>query len=762
MTLPHFLTLLLLLLACSSGSDSESDSASLLEFKKGIKLDPLGKVTSSWTLHSDDSSCASSWTGVSCSPDGRVSSLSLDGLDLSGDLKFTTLIPLSMLINLTLSGNNFTGRIAPSFGSLGSLQRLDLSHNSFYGPIPARINDMYSLNYLNLSSNGFSGGFPDGIRNLQQLKFFDLHSNDLWGDVGQLLSELRNVEFVDLSNNKFFGSVSIGEKNVSSIANTLQVLNLSRNKLNGEFFDADSIKRFRNLRVLDLGDNLITGQLPSFDSLPNLQVVRLGNNLLSGSIPEELLDSLIPLEELDLSGNGFTGSIPDINSSTMSSLNLSSNHLSGSLPSSIGRCLRLDLSRNMITGNISTVKDWETPLEYLDLSSNSLSGSCPDMASHYRSLITLRLSNNSLIGALPSLPIFWKLSTVDLSLNKLEGEIPPEFFMSALNYLNLSRNQFNGSIQLQRSNVNELSVVPSIRPMEYLDLSDNKLSGPLSAEIGELVSLRGLNLARNSLSGQLPSELSNLTFLEHLDLSGNNFSGTIPKNLSQNLSVFNVSDNNLSGDVPEDLFLKFPSSFLGNPLLKLPSGHKLPKVDGNFENKQRHSSKNSARVAIIVASVGAAVMIIFVVIAYHRSQTKDFHGRSAFSSSPRPSSLFKFHSSGQPPPTSLSFSNDHLLTSNSRSLSGQQPELPAEIVEHSSVPSNPPNLMDAYPATTSGRKSSSPDSPTVSSSPRFIDVCEQPVMLDVYSPDRLAGELFFLDPSSMVFTAEELSRAPAE
>lgn len=44
------------------------------------------------------------------------------------------------------------------------------------------------------------------------------------------------------------------------------------------------------------------------------------------------------------------------------------------------------------------------------------------------------------------------------------------------------------------------------------------------------------------------------------------------------------------------------------------------------------------------------------------------------------------------------------------------------------------------------------------SSPRFSD---QPVMLDVYSPDRLAGELFFLDVS-LKLTAEELSRAPAE
>ncbi|THG12107.1 hypothetical protein TEA_027199 [Camellia sinensis var. sinensis] len=127
-------------------------------------------------------------------------------------------------------------------------------------------------------------------------------------------------------------------------------------------------------------------------------------------------------------------------------------------------------------------------------------------------------------------------------------------------------------------------------------------------------------------------------------------------------------------------------------------------------------------------------------------------------------SLFKFHPNVEPPPTSLSFSNDHLLTSNSRTLSGPT-ELGTEIVEHvlpegGAAPSTSlnPNVPDTHP-TVSGRKSS-PGSP-VSSPPRFIDAIEQPVTLDVNSPDRLAGELFFLDVS-LAFTAEELSRAPAE
>lgn len=626
--------------------------------------------------------------------------------------------------------------------------------------------------------NRFSGGFPFGIRNLQQMKYFDLHGNgDLHGEIGELLTELRNVEYVDLSGNKFYGSISIGVQNVSALANTVHFLNLSHNALNGGFFDADSIRLFRNLEVLDMGNNTITGQLPSFGALPNLRVVRLASNQLFGSLPNELLESVIPLEELDLSGNGFTGSIPEINSTTLRTLNLSSNHLSGSLPGLPKTCTTVDLSSNMISSDISTLQNWQAPLEFLDLSSNNLSGTFPNLSSQFESLITLKLWNNSLVGFLPPLSgSYQKLSAVDLSLNKFNGSIPSGFFMSTLTFLNLSGNNLTGPIPLQSSHVSELLAMPSSQQMEYLDLSGNSLSGSLPAEIGNMGRLKLLSLARNGLSGQLPGELSKLTRLEYLDLSSNKFSGEIPANLPPSLVVFNVSHNELSGKVPENLH-RFPRSSFepGNPLLNLGKHFPSANSNGQNNNSDKHgSSKSNIRVAIIVASVGAAMMIIFVLWAYRRAQHKEFHGRSGFGGQSsgrdvklerfaRPS-LFKFHSSGQPPPTSLSFSNDHLLTSNSRSLSGQA-ELITEIAENiapegGAVTSSSavPNLIDIQP-TTSGRKSS-PGSP-LSSSPRFIEVYEQPVRLDVYSPDRLAGELFFLDPS-LAFTAEELSRAPAE
>lgn len=297
----------LLIVLVSSASDSELNC--LLEFKKGIQKDPHNSVNGKWDLVSVSNfdGCPSSWTGVSCDENGNVSAIVLDRLGLGGELKFQTLIGLRSLKNLSLSGNDFTGRLVPALGTLSNLQHLDLSSNRFYGPIPERINDLYNLNYLNFSANEFNGGFPVGRLNLNQLKVLDLHSNRLYGDIGLLVSQLRNVEYVDLSHNEFYGGLSIGSDNVSSLANTLKSFNLSYNRLNGGFFDVDSLMLFRNLVVLDMVHNQIIGELPSFGSLPNLRVLRLGYNLLSGSVPGELLNRSLQLEELDLSGNAFTG-----------------------------------------------------------------------------------------------------------------------------------------------------------------------------------------------------------------------------------------------------------------------------------------------------------------------------------------------------------------------------------------------------------------------------------------------------------------------
>ncbi|CAL5414721.1 unnamed protein product [Camellia sinensis] len=283
-----------------------------------------------------------------------------------------------------------------TFNGLKMLRNLSLSGNFFTGRLVPALGFMYTLQYLDLSGNLFYGPIPARM-------------NDLWG-----------LNYLNLSSNNFTGVFPSGIRNLQQLY-VLDCIQIS------------SVGTFRTcLRSLEI--------------------------LLFGLIPEELLESLIHLKELDLSGNGFSAEgaicpIHVINSTTLSILNLSSNVLSSSLPSSVGGCHKVDLSRNVLTGDISVMQSWEATLDILDLSSNELSGSIPNLTSQFPSLTTHNIKNNSLEGTLPLvLGNFQRLSAVDLSLNKLDGPIPPSFFTSmTLTNLNPSGNHFTGPIPLQSS-----------------------------------------------------------------------------------------------------------------------------------------------------------------------------------------------------------------------------------------------------------------------------------------------------------------------
>lgn len=79
--------------------------------------------------------------------------------------------------------------------------------------------------------------------------------------------------------------------------------------------------------------------------------------------------------------------------------------------------------------------------------------------------------------------------------------------------LNLSNNKLTGSLPSQIGNLKKLKI---------LDLSNNNFTG-VPAEIGHINSLEVLNLSNNNLTG-LPNELGELSNLKLLDLSGNNYS----------------------------------------------------------------------------------------------------------------------------------------------------------------------------------------------------------------------------------------------
>uniref|UniRef100_A0A8R7USG2 Uncharacterized protein n=2 Tax=Triticum urartu TaxID=4572 RepID=A0A8R7USG2_TRIUA len=106
---------------------------------------------------------------------------------------------------------------------------------------------------------------------------------------------------------------------------------------------------------------------------------------------------------------------------------------------------------------------------------------------------------------------------------------------------------------------------------KVLNLSNNKFTGMIPQEIGQLKALLFLDLSSNNFYGEIPQSICDLTNLQELDLSNNHLTGEIPAALEilHFLSQFNISNNDLEGSIPTagQLSTFQTSSFDGNPKL---------------------------------------------------------------------------------------------------------------------------------------------------------------------------------------------------
>ncbi|XP_065847187.1 LRR receptor-like serine/threonine-protein kinase GHR1 [Euphorbia lathyris] len=766
------------------GQLPSQDILALLEFKKGIKHDPTGYVLESWNEESIDfDGCPSSWNGIVCN-NGNVAAVVLANLGLSADVdlsifaNLTNLVKLSMpnnsiagkipdniddfkslefldisnnlfssslptafgklssLKNLSLAGNNFSGSIPESISGLASVQSLDFSRNFFSGLLPTSLTRLNNLVYLNLSSNGFTKRIPKGFELMSGLQVLDLHGNTFNGHLDGEFYLLTNVSYVDLSCNMLASSSS--EKLLPGISESIKYLNLSHNQLTGSLVGGGELRLFASLKVLDLSYNQLSGDLPGFDFAYELQVLRLSNNRFSGFIPNDLLkgDSLL-LTELDLSGNNLTGPISMIMSTALRVLNLSLNGLIGDLPLVTGSCAVLDLSNNQFEGNLTRIAKWGD-IEHLDLSQNHLTGIFPEVLPQFLRLHHLNLSHNSLSSSLPkAVAMYPKLQVLDLSSNKLDGPLLTTILTSpTLREVHLENNLLKGDIDFSPP-------ANSQSNLEVIDLSHNQLDGYFPDRFGSLTGLKVLNLAGNNLSGSLPTSMDGMVTLTSLDLSQNHFTGPVPNNLTSNLGSFNVSYNDLSGVVPESL-RTFPTSsfYPGNTRLRLPSGPPGPENAPAVQSR-RKPINTIVKVVVIVACVIAVIILIMLAIFIHyvrisRRSPNNVRSKGMGRQTPaNPSGISGTGSGG-----ALIVSAEDLMASRKGSSS--------EII-------SPGEKMTAVTGF-------SPSKPShLSWSPGSGDsfTAETFARLDVRSPDRLVGELYFLD-DTITLTSEELSRAPAE
>lgn len=131
--------------------------------------------------------------------------------------------------------------------------------------------------------------------------------------------------------------------------------------------------------------------------------------------------------------------------------------------------------------------------------------------------------------------------------NRLTGPIPAELGgLIRLPGLDLSGNALTGSIPPEIGRLNLL---------RYLDFAGNDLTGPIPGELGSLINLRRLDLSDNDLSGPIPGELGDLWYLETMRLSGNSLTDPLPAGLGnlRNLRALYLRDNDLTGPVTPEV-----------------------------------------------------------------------------------------------------------------------------------------------------------------------------------------------------------------
>ncbi|KAK3444941.1 hypothetical protein EUGRSUZ_A00621 [Eucalyptus grandis] len=362
-----------------------------------------------------------------------------------------------MSINyLHLSYNQINGFL-PKFPSY--LQMLDLSHNLIAEPIPQDIGlAVPHMTSLKLNDNLLSGPIPTSLCKMELLYKLHLARNELVGKIPDCW-KVHPMSFLDLSSNKLSGVIPSSLGNLTRLGS----IYLSNNSLQGEI--PVTMNYCRNLLVLDLGENKISGSVPHWfgPSFQFLQILRLRENMFNGSIPSQLC-SLPALRMLDLAVNNLTRTIPNClgymigmklpknvdQGNALSPTYEAEPSVNDSMPAGLGRNFWKRLHVEQVMKGIDL--DYTTLalrlMVNLDLSSNKLIGRIPEELTLLSKLRGLNLSHNFLFGGIPTMigQMKW-LESLDLSNNHLSGTIPQSFSaFKSLSKLNLSHNNFTGPI----------------------------------------------------------------------------------------------------------------------------------------------------------------------------------------------------------------------------------------------------------------------------------------------------------------------------
>ncbi|XVF85237.1 hypothetical protein PTKIN_Ptkin17bG0101600 [Pterospermum kingtungense] len=516
---------------------------------------------------------------------------------------------------LDLSSNSVEGEIVELIDTLsrcgnGSLETLDLSTNKLQGTLPDSLWSSKNSTSLALSYNNFnmlSGTIPEGIGQLSRLFKLGLYGNPFEGVITELhfqnLTYLSNLSISSTNKSLMFrltddwipllkleqiaindcllglafpswlrtqGKISeftLSDVGISDtipdwfwrlVVPTIWWLDLSHNQLRGKLPTSVTFPSSSGVWV-SFESNHLEGSIPLWSNVTDLL---LKNNLFSGPIPSNIGHEMSLLQNLDLSRNFLTGSIPPSinNMKNLNSLDLSSNKLSGTILrqwQGLLYLMFLDLSKNNLSGDHIPSSMCSLPsLSWLKLSSNNLGGDLSTFLQDCKVMFSLDLGENKFTGSIPESNIVANESSMALlSLrgNMLTGSIPERLCqLSNLHILDLALNNLSGSIPSCLGRLPRLKALSSyftLGPYTQDITFNNHMELVIKGREIEFTKiirlLNTIDLSRNNLVGEIPEEITNLSTLGFLNFSWNQLTGRIPENLVglQRLEALDLSHN---------------------------------------------------------------------------------------------------------------------------------------------------------------------------------------------------------------------------
>ncbi|XLS90957.1 hypothetical protein HN51_066965 [Arachis hypogaea] len=228
----------------------------------------------------------------------KLVEVNLEGNSIEGSI--SDLSNSTSLQYLFLANNRLTGVVPPFLGLLNNISQVSLENNWLQGPLPAF--NKSRAPKLNFTSNGFCLDHPGPcdhrvttLLQVAQTLYYPFLLAQSWRGNNPCqdwnfitCDDKGNIRTVNLTNLNLTGTISLSFKNLT----VLEGLYLGGNRLNGSILDI--LTSLRQLKILDVSNNNLSGSLPPFSKKKPLSLPQamLFSSSLTRRKPRSLLLSL--------------------------------------------------------------------------------------------------------------------------------------------------------------------------------------------------------------------------------------------------------------------------------------------------------------------------------------------------------------------------------------------------------------------------------------------------------------------------------------